>query len=296
MPTKNSRWKHLPRFLLPIGLLALALLGGKDLWHRYMDGPWTRDGRVRADVVTVAADVAGLVTEVAVADNQLVHRGDLLFRIDPRRFEQALAQAEALVAQRRTDLEIRHRQASRRANLDDQVISRENREDASLDEVAAHSRLDEALAQRELARINLQRTEVRAPVDGWVANLAIHRGEFVQAGQARLAVVDRQSFWVYGYFEENRLPGVHVGDSAEMTLMGTSFVLKGHVASLARGIVDRDNAVNGSLLADVNPNFSWVRLAQRIPVRIQIDEVPAGVELASGMSCSVVLQPQTARR
>jgi len=278
-------------YLPTLALVILALAAGHALWSRYMDGPWTRDGRVRADVVTVASDVAGLVTEVAVADNQFVKKGELLFRIDSQRFKQALAQADAQVAQRKADLEMRHRQASRRAALDDQAISRENREDSSLDEAAARARLDEALAQRELARINLERTEIRASVDGWVANLLVHPGEFIQAGQARLALVDKDSFWVYGYFEENRLASIHVGDTAEMTLLGTQSVLKGHVESLARGITDRDNATSSSLLADVNPNFNWVRLAQRIPVRIHIDEVPQDVQLAAGMSCNIVVHP-----
>ncbi|GAB2180694.1 HlyD family secretion protein [Denitratisoma sp. agr-D3] len=288
---RSSLLKRCLPYLPTLALLILALAAGQTLWSRYMDGPWTRDGRVRADVVSVASDVAGLVTEVAVADNQFVKKGELLFRIDSQRFKQALAQADALVAQRKADLEMRHRQASRRAVLDDQAISRENREDASLDEAAARARLDEALAQREVARINLERTEIRASVDGWVANLLVHRGEFIQAGQARLALVDKDSFWVYGYFEENRLASIHVGDAAEMTLLGTSFVLKGHVESLARGITDRDNATSSSLLADVNPNFNWVRLAQRIPVRIHIDEVPAGAQLAAGMSCNIVVHP-----
>jgi p-hydroxybenzoic acid efflux pump subunit AaeA len=294
MSKENSLLKRASRLLPTLLLVALALIAGHSLWNRYMDGPWTRDGRVRADVITMAPDVAGLVTEVAVVDNQFVHKGDLLFRIDTLRYKQALAEADALVAQRRADLEIRHRQASRRASLDDQVISRENREDSGLDEAAARARLEDALALKEIAHINLERTEVRSPVEGWVANLAIHRGEFVQAGQHRLAVVDSQSFWVYGYFEENRLAGIHLGDKAEMTLLGTRTTLKGHVESLARGITDRDNATSGSLLADVNPSFNWVRLAQRIPVRIHIDQVPQGVELASGMSCSIVVRPGSA--
>ena len=290
MSPPNMPWKTTARVLLPLVLVALAIWGGAELWHRYMDGPWTRDGRVRADIVNVAADVAGLVTDVAVADNQAVRRGELLFRIDPRRFQQAWVQAQALVAQRAADLELRRRQAARRALLDDEVISRENREDSGLEVVAARGRLDEARALLETARLNVERTEVRAPVDGWVTNLAIHRGEFVQAGQARLAVVDRQSFWVYGYFEENRLNAVKVGSRADISLLGGRGVLVGHVESIARGITDRDNATGGTLLADVNPSFSWVRLAQRVPVRIHLDTIPAGIQLASGMTCSITLR------
>lgn len=292
MPKSLRFLKPFLQLALTLGLLAVAVIAGHRLWLRYMDGPWTRDGRVRADVVTVAADVPGLVTEVAVADNQFVHQGDLLFRIDPARFKEDLAQARAELATRKAELAVKHAQARRRASLDDQVISRENREDAQLEEDAARARVEAAQARVDLAALNLARTEIKAPAEGWVSNLLVHRGEYVQAGQARLAVVDRRSFWVYGYFEENRLQHVHVGDPARLTLLGGDQTITGHVESIARGITDRDNATGGTLLADVNPSFSWVRLAQRIPVRIQIDAVPDGIELVAGMSCSVRIDPR----
>ncbi|NTV11777.1 MAG: biotin/lipoyl-binding protein [Zoogloea sp.] len=177
---------------ITLAVLAAALFAGRSLWHRYMDGPWTRDGRVRADVVTVAADVSGLVVDVRVADNQFVHRGDLLFRIDPERFRQALAQADAQVAMRKADLEIKHRQASRRAELDDQVIARETREDAGLEEAAARSRYEEALAQREVAKLNLARTEGRCQLPGgkeaaWAAG-GNEPGWNMQAGSERVLI------------------------------------------------------------------------------------------------------------
>jgi len=282
-----KRAKGSSRILITLGVSLLAIVCASLLWGHYMNGPWTRDGRVRADVVLIAPDVDGLVTQVLVTDNQLVHKGDLLFVIDPLRYKQKLSEAESLVLQRRADLDMRRQQAKRRVNLDDQVISRETREDSKLEETLAAAKLDEAMAFRDLARTNLERTEVRATEDGWVTNLDVYVGEFIQPGQARMALVSKDSFWVYGYFEENRLHGIHIGSPAEVTLMGSNIVLKGKVESIARGITDRDNPSSKSLLADVNPSFSWVRLAQRIPVRIALDSVPTNVQLVSGMSCSI---------
>ncbi|MFC5475451.1 efflux RND transporter periplasmic adaptor subunit [Paraherbaspirillum soli] len=269
-------------------VVAAALLLGDTLWNRYMNSPWTRDGRVRADVIDVAADVSGLVVEVPVHDNAYVHKGQLLMKIDPARYRIALAQADALVAQRKAALNMKRSDAARRAKLDSDVISSENRENASADATAAQAVYQEALAARDAAQLNLQRTEVRAQVDGWVSNLNIHAGDFAQAGVAKLALIDAKSFWVYGYFEETKLPLLKTGGAVEIRLLGGEQLLSGHIDSISRGITDRDNPTGSGLLANVNPSFNWVRLAQRVPVRIHIDHVPAGVTLAAGMTCTVI--------
>ena len=279
------------RISITLTLVIAAIALGHLLWVRYMDSPWTRDGRVRADVVNIAPDVAGLVTEVAVRDNQFVHKGDLLFRIDADHYRHALAQAQALVEQRRAMLDMKRGQATRRAALDDQVISRENREDTDLFAVSAKAEYDAALAQRDQAQLNIARTVVRAPVDGWVSNLLVRPGDFAQVGAAKLAVIDQHSFWVYGYFEEHKLALIKVGDPAEIRLLGSDRVLQGHVESIARGITDRDNPTDVRLLANVNPSFNWVRLAQRVPVRIALDGVPGDFTLVAGMTCSVIVHP-----
>jgi len=279
------------RISITLTLVIAAIALGHLLWVRYMDSPWTRDGRVRADVVNIAPDVAGLVTEVAVRDNQFVHKGDLLFRIDADHYRHALAQAQALVEQRRAMLDMKRGQATRRAALDDQVISRENREDTDLFAVSAKAEYDAALAQRDQAQLNIARTVVRAPVDGWVSNLLVRPGDFAQVGAAKLAVIDQHSFWVYGYFEEHKLALIKVGDPAEIRLLGSDRVLQGHVESIARGITDRDNPTDVRLLANVNPSFNWVRLAQRVPVRITLDGVPGDFTLVAGMTCSVIVHP-----
>lgn len=283
--------KQLFRISITLALVALAIFLGHMLWVRYMDSPWTRDGRVRADVVNVAGDVAGLVTEVPVRDNQFVHRGDLLFRIDAERYRHTLAQAQALVDQRKIMLEMKRGQSSRRAALDDQVISREIREDSDLIAVSARAEYDEAVALRDHAKLNVGRTAVRAPVDGWVSNLLVRPGDYAQVGAAKLAIIDQKSFWVYGYFEEHKLTLIHIGDPAEVRMLGTDIVLQGRVESIARGITDRDNPTDVRLLANVNPSFNWVRLAQRIPVRIRLDALPEGMTLVAGMTCSVIVKP-----
>jgi len=279
------------RISITLLLLIAAVALGHALWVRYMDSPWTRDGRVRADVVNIAPDVAGLVAEVAVHDNQFVHRGDVLFTIDQEHYHHALAEAQSLVDQRRAMLDMKRGQASRRAALDDQVVSRENREDTDLTAMGAKAEYQAALAQRDHAKLNLERTTVRSPVDGWVSNLLVRPGDFAQAGASKLAVIDQHSFWVYGYFEEHKLALMKEGDPAEIRLLGTDRILHGHVESFARGITDRDNPTDVRLLANVNPSFNWVRLAQRVPVHIALDGVPKDLTLVAGMTCSVIVKP-----
>ncbi|MGV8859587.1 MAG: efflux RND transporter periplasmic adaptor subunit [Pseudomonas sp.] len=283
--------KKLFSLIATLLVLALALWIGRTLWINYMDTPWTRDGRVRADVINVAADVSGVVVDVPVRDNQLVKKGDVLMQIDPEHYEIAVKQAQALVASRKATWEMRKLNAKRRADMDSLVISSESRDDAS--NIASSTLADYELAQAQLdaAELNLKRTKVLSAVDGYVTNLNVHRGDYARIGEAKMAVVDKNSFWVYGYFEENKLPHVRVGDPADMQLMSGE-VLKGHVESIARGIYDRDNPQSRELTADVNPTFNWVRLAQRVPVRIHLDQVPEGVVLAAGITCTVIVNPE----
>jgi len=271
-------------------IFCAAILIGRVLWVHYMDQPWTRDGRVRADVINVAPDVSGAVVTMPVADNQFVHKGDLLMEIDPSHYKIAVEQAQASVAARQADLRMRRDDAARRADLDNEVVSKESRDNASQVASGAAANLQQAQAALDAAELNLARTKVFAPVDGYVTNLNVHRGDYATTGAAKLAIVDSHSFWVYGYFEETKLPRVRIGDKAEMRLMSGG-VLKGHVQSISRGIYDRDNPQSRELLADVNPTFNWVRLAQRVPVRIHIDEVPADIVLAAGTTCTVVVEP-----
>lgn len=282
------------RVAITATLVIAALFLGRLLWVRYMDSPWTRDGRVRADVVDIAPDIAGLVVQVDVRDNQYVHKGDLLFAIDPDHYRNALHAAQALVDERRSALDMKAGDAARRSAVDDSVVSREDRQDALLAAAGAKARYLEAQALRDQARLNLERTQVRSPVDGWVSNLLVRPGDFAHVGAAELAIIDQHSFWVYGYFEENKVGLVSVGDPAEVRLLGSGTIVHGHVESIAHGISDRDNPADAHLLANVNPSFNWVRLAQRVPVRIRLDAMPG--LLVAGMTCTVVIHPRQRER
>ncbi|ALP63439.1 MULTISPECIES: efflux RND transporter periplasmic adaptor subunit [Paraburkholderia] len=277
-------------FIATAIVFVVAILIGRALWVHYMDEPWTRDGRVRAEVVNIAPDVSGAVVELPVRDNQFVHKGDLLMQIDPSHYQIAVEQAQAAVAARKAELQMRRDDAQRRADMDSLVVSKENRENATHTASAAEAQYQQALAALDAAKLNLERTRVVSPVDGYVTNLNVYRGDYAISGSAKLAVVDSNSFWVYGYFEETKLPHVRVGDKADIRLMSGG-TLKGHVESISRGIYDRDNPQSRELLADVNPTFNWVRLAQRVPVRVKIDSVPDGVVLSAGTTCTVVVTP-----
>lgn len=307
------------RVIATLGILFVAVVLAHVLWRDYMYSPWTRDGRVRAKVINIAPDVSGLVAEVHVIDNQLVRQGDVLFVIDPVRFRDALAQAdaeaaraqaqvglaEAQVAQRESEWTMRRQEAGRRAHLSGDVITAENQADYSEEarqaqsaykaaqaaSKAADAGYQAAIAAQTTAQLNLQRSVIRAPVDGYIANLDLYPGDYATAGSARMALVDAHSFWVYGYFEETKIPGVQVGQRVEVRLLAGSVVLQGHVESIASGIADRDNPTSSNLLADVNPVFTWVRLAQRVPVRVALDHVPEGTHLAAGMTCTVTIRP-----
>ena len=269
-------------------VLALAIWIGRTLWEHYMNTPWTRDGRVRADIINVAADVNGYVVGVPVKDNQRVKKGDVLLEIDPEHYQIVVRQAQSLVASRKATWEMRKVNAHRRADMDSLVISRENRDDASNIADSALADYQHALAQLDAAQLDLKRTKVLATVDGYVTNLNVHRGDYARVGDPKMAVIDQDSFWVYGFFEETKLPHIRVGDKADLQMMSGE-VLKGHVESISRGIYDRDNPESRELVADVNPTFNWVRLAQRVPVRIHIDEIPEGFLLAAGTTCTVIV-------
>jgi multidrug resistance efflux pump len=327
------------RFLLTAIVVVIAIVLGHALWKHYLYSPWTRDGRVRADVVQVAPDVSGLVTAVPVKDNQFVHKGDVLMAIDQDRYILALQQAEAnlaaaeasaraagagtaaaeaAIAGRKTEYEMYQAQAQRRLQMTEKsVISEEARQNAVATARNAQADLRAAQASRsqasaaaqqalaavqqaqvavDVARLNLKRTEVRAPVDGYVTNLDVRVGDYAATGAARMALIDSHSYYLYGYFEETKLPQLRVGDPVEIRLMAGGVRLKGSITGIARGITDSDNPTGSNLLADVNPTFNWVRLAQRVPVRIAIDadSLPRGMVLAAGMTATVQVRPHAA--
>jgi RND family efflux transporter MFP subunit len=277
------------RVLVTVTAVLVAIVAGWYLWRVYEESPWTRDGRVRANVVMVAPDVAGAVTDIRVKDNQEVKIGDVLFTVDPARYQLALAAAEAALAGAKSLLDQRKEEQDRREHLSSASISAEALNQARTAALSAQANYDQAVAALGVAKLNLARTEVRAPVNGHVTNLLVDRGDYATAGRAMLAIVDSDSYYVAGYFEETKLRSIKVGDPASIRLLGFSAPLEGHVQSVARAITDRDNAIGNDLIANVNPTFSWVRLAQRIPVRIAIDRIPDGITLSAGMTATVVV-------
>ena len=309
------------RLTITLVLVAIAAVAGEWLWVYYQVDPWTRDGRIRVDVADIAPDVSGLVTEVDVVDNMPIHKGQQLFVIDRPRYEFALRQAEAALQQATAGLQ----QAEAGVQVQNALLAQARRVDVrnhklgtlvpteTVEEGAARvAQLEAAVAQavatvsqaraalaqaaaaRDIARLNLERTRVLAQVDGVAANVHLQPGVYLTAGHAAFGVADAASLHVDGYFEETKLANIHVGDRVTMRLMGDGRHLEGHVQSIAPAIEDRERTPSGDLLANIRPTFNWVRLAQRIPVRIHIDEAPPDLRLIAGRTATVVIHPGVA--
>jgi RND family efflux transporter MFP subunit len=282
------------RVLLTLVLLISVGFVGYDMAVYYLYSPWTRDGRVRADVVTVAADVSGYVTDLRVHSNQAVKKGDILFVVDQARYRIALADAEAAVAARLAQYQMLRQQYERRTKLTLNLsITPEDLENAHRQTDAANAAWQQAIADRDLAALNLKRTEVRATVNGFVTNLNLENGDYASPGKAMLALIDSDSYYVDAYLEETKIPQVKIGEPAAIRLMNGAPDLEGSVEGVARGITDYDNRDGPELLDSVNPTFTWVRLAQRVPVRIRLTNVPPDVLVSAGMTCTVVLKDGT---
>jgi multidrug resistance efflux pump len=295
MPDVKTLMAYVGRVLVTLAVVALAVVAGRMLWTHYQVEPWTRDGRVRADVVEVAPDISGLVTSVAVTHDQAVRRGQPLFVVDRERYALALRQAQATVAAQQATLAQARRETARNRGLGDLVAAEVTEQSqARVDQGAAA--LAQAIAARDVAALNLQRTLVTAPTDGVLSDLSLQAGDYVTAGRPVLGLIDSQSIRVEGYFEETKLRGVRVGQPVTVKIMGEPGILHGHVQSIAAGIEDRDRTSGSNLLPNVNPTFSWVRLAQRIPVRVRLDEAPKDLALISGRTATVAIVPPATRR
>ncbi|MBV8621626.1 MAG: HlyD family secretion protein [Curvibacter sp.] len=266
--------------------LAAALVVGRHIWAYYNEAPWTRDGHVRADLVQVAPDVSGLLTEVRVHDNQHVRAGELLMVVDPQRYQLAAGQAAAAVQLQQAQLAQLRAEARRNLGLAD-IMAQESREQADSKVAQAEAALAGAQAALRLARLNLERTRITSPVEGYVSDRTPRAGDYVQVGRPVLSVIDAASFHVDGYFEETKLDRVQPDQAVEIRVMGYPGVLHGHVQSIAAAIEDRDRSNGANLLPNVNPTFNWVRLAQRIPVRIALDERPESLRLIAGRTATV---------
>ncbi|MBV7489723.1 MULTISPECIES: HlyD family secretion protein [Pseudomonas] len=276
----------LGRVVLTLLIVSFAVVVVWRMVMYYMFAPWTRDGHIRADIVQIAPDVSGLIQQVEVRDNQLVKRGQVLFSIDPDRFKLALRQAKAAVADREETLAQAQREAKRNKGLGN-LVPGEQLEESQSKVARAQVALMEAQVAVDSAQLNLDRSVIRSPVDGYVNDRAPRPQEFVSAGRPVLSVVDSNSFHIDGYFEETKLNGIHIGQSVDIRVIGDNARLRGHVESIVAGIEDRDRTSGNNLLPNVNPAFSWVRLAQRIPVRIAFDDVPDDFRMIAGRTATV---------
>lgn len=278
------------RVMRTVAVVIVALILAWILWWFYMRSPWTRDGRTRAEVVDVAAQISGQIVELPIIDNQVVHKGDVLFVIDRIDYTLALQQAEATLQSRELSKKIAEEDAKRRTSLGDRAVSTEEIQTAENTQAVAEAGYQQALAARDTAKVNLDRTTVYSPVNGIITNLHLRVGDYATPGATKLSIIDSDSFWIAGYFEETKLPNIHIGDFARVKLMGVGPDVEGHVESLAYGIADANGGGAGTGLANVDPIFTWVRLAQRIPVRIHIDRVPSDVRLVAGQTCTIIVE------
>lgn len=314
--------KKILSVFLTLLFVVIALIVLRHMWRYYMLDPWTRDAHIGADVVQVAPDVSGLVSQVRVRENAPLRRGDLLFVVDQERYRIALEQAQSTLAQNKAALKQQQaalsqgmaaerqlqREVARDRTVKDIVATEEMEarttnldkaravvEGARANIAAAEAAVMTAQAAVNLAKLNLERTVVRSPVDGRAGDRTVRVGDYVTAGKAVLAVLDTASFRIDGYFEETRLHGIHQGDRVDIHIMGEQGVLHGHVQSIAAGIEDRYRSNGSTLLPNVTPAFDWVRLAQRVPVRIGIDSVPDGFHLVAGRTATVSIVQESAR-
>jgi RND family efflux transporter MFP subunit len=301
MPSARPLREAFGRFMLSagkhlatLGIALVAVVISVATWQHYVTAPWTRNGSVRVQVANVAPQVAGKIVELRVADNQFVHKGDVLYVIDPFDFEVAVGVDKALVQQRAADLEVKQAEFNRRQHLSDLATTPEEQQIFAGNAAQAKAAYEAATHQLAQAELNLKRTSVTSPVDGYVTNLLLRAGDYAVTGISNISVIDSGSFWIDGYFEETKMARVCVGDRAEAQLVGYNKPILGHVKTVTRGVSVSNAATGTQGLPNVDPIYTWVRLAQRVPVRIAIDTVPPDVPLVSGMTATVTIRQPSA--
>ncbi|MHC2484844.1 biotin/lipoyl-binding protein [Rhizobium leguminosarum] len=282
------------RRIATIGIATVAVLAALMTWDIYNSAPWTRDGRLRVQVASVAPQVSGQIKELRVVDNQFVRKGDILYVIDPFDFEVALRASKAALQQRSADRDVRELQSERRRRLSGAATSIEEKQVYEGAAIQAQAAVEAARQQVAQAAINLERTEVRSPVNGIVTNLLLREGDYAHAGGTNVSIIDTESYWIDGYFEETKLARLCVGDRAEAKLMGYAEPITGHIATITRGVSVANATAATQGLPNVDPVYTWIRLAQRVPVRIAIDKVPRGLPLVSGLTATVTIRNDSA--
>ncbi len=283
------------KLVITIFVLVLALFFGYKKYQNYLNNPWTRDGQVRTQVIQVAPRVSGMITKIHVKDNQEVKKGDLLFEIDDSKYRFKLHQAEAML-QRAIEVskgaKIEYERVKKIYKRDKGAVSQKDLIRNEVNYYKSLAGVESAQEQLNIAKLNLSFTKVYAEVDGWVSNINFQLGTQAVANKPILALVDKHSFWVFGFFREDMIKGIKEGDDAVVTLMAyPDTPLKAKVESIAWGVYNTDGNPGANLLPNVKPVFQWIRLAQRIPVRLELKKpLPKGVVLRYGMSASVMIK------
>ncbi|WP_067710244.1 MULTISPECIES: p-hydroxybenzoic acid efflux pump subunit AaeA [unclassified Erwinia] len=280
--------RKISRFAITLILVIVAVIVIFRAWVFYTESPWTRDAKFTADIVAIAPDVSGLITDVRVHDNQLVKKDQVLFVVDQPRYQQALNQAEADVAYYQTLVSEKRREAARRNQLGVSAMSREAIDQANNEYQTTEHQLAKATATRDTAQLDLTRTVVKAPADGWITNLNVYRGEFITRGSTAVALVQAHTFYILAYMEETKLEGVRPGYRVEITPLGSNRVLHGTVDSIAAGVTNSSSTIDSKGMATIDSNLEWVRLAQRVPVRIRLDQQQGNI-YPSGTTATVVI-------
>jgi len=285
--------KKIIKLIVTLTILAAAGYVAYHKYRVYIDNPWTRDGQVRTQVIQVAPRVTGMVTKIHVADNQKVKKGDLLFEIDPSQYELNVKKAEArlkrtLEAAKGTRIE--YERVKNIYAKDKGAVSQKDLVRNETNYYKSLADIDSSTEALNTAKLNLSYTKVYAEVDGYVSNITFQTGTQATANKPLLALVDTSTYWVFGFFREDKIPYVKTGDDAVVTLMAyPDTPLKGKVESIGWGISLADGNPGNNLLPSIKPVFQWIRLAQRIPVRIKLDTLPENVKLRFGLTASVMV-------
>ncbi|WP_173497827.1 HlyD family secretion protein [Shewanella sp. ISTPL2] len=279
------------RISLTLIVVTIAGIAGHWIWSHYLYSPWTRDGRVRAEIITIAPDVSGWVNQLNVKDNQVVNKGDVLFTVDDTRYKATIAELNAKAESQKLAWELAKHKYKRRIGLTNaNLVSKETFDEAFINTELARTSYELAQAQLNTAKIDLARTQIHAPENGTLINLSLRNGNYVSKGNSVFSLVKQDSLYITGYFEETKIPLVHIGQNADVSLMSGGHFLHGKVVSIGKAIANTNVTTNGQLLPQIGQTFNWVRLSQRIPVDIQLDSIPKDIELSVGMTVSIQLQ------
>ncbi|MEQ9832497.1 efflux RND transporter periplasmic adaptor subunit [Pectobacterium versatile] len=280
---KNVKSISITLFLFIVSSFAIYKVSGSQI-----NGLWTRDGRVRAEVITMVGEVDGYIKDVAVSDNQHVKKGQLLFTIDNSDYKLLVEESSQDVQSKKYNMEKLAKTYHRRSGLSGSVISNEEVSNAGFDYYIAQSNYQESVRKNKRDILNLSKTKIYAPTDGYITNLLVHAGDYIASGKNIVSIVKDNSFYVYAYFQEDQLARIKKDQKAIITLLDNNIVFDGNVQSISKGILDYSNKGSLGELHEVNPTFEWVRLPMRIPVRIKISSNQKNYDLlVSGMTCTV---------